>query len=75
MSTKPMPMQLGGGYDDQGDPGDMNDAKWQQCEQDIEDLEARVSALEQKAGIVSPADEAEDPLKAAIRNTKGALGS
>jgi len=42
-----------------GDPGDENDSKWQQCEQDIEDLESRVSALEAKAGISSPADETE----------------
>jgi hypothetical protein len=43
----------------QGDPGDENDSKWQQCEQEIEDLESRVSAIEQKLGISSPADEAE----------------
>lgn len=36
-----------------------DDSKWQQCEQDIEDLESRVSALEAKAGISSPADETE----------------
>jgi hypothetical protein len=42
-----------------GDPGDENDSKWQQCEQDIESLEERVSALESKAGISSPADETE----------------
>lgn len=42
-----------------GDSGDDSDSKWQQCEQDIEDLEARVSAIEQKLGIGSPTDEAE----------------
>ena len=48
MSSNPMgPMSNG------------SDDKWQQCEQDIEDLESRVSALEAKAGISSPADETE----------------
>jgi hypothetical protein len=51
-----------------GDPGDENDSKWQQCEQDIKDLESRVAALEAKAGIASPADEPEsrNPSRPAI---------
>lgn len=55
----------------QGDPGDEND----NVQQEIEELEARVSAIEQKLGIQSPADEDDDPLKAAIAGTKGAFGS
>lgn len=54
MSANPM-----GPMGDQGDPGDESDSKWQQCEQEIEDLESRVAALEAKAGISSPADEPE----------------
>lgn len=50
MSTMGMPQM-------DADPGDENDSKWQECEQDIEDLEARVAAIEQKLGIQSPADE------------------
>lgn len=42
-----------------GDSGDENDSKWQQCEQEIEELEDRVAAIEQKLGIQSPADEPE----------------
>lgn len=43
---------------DNGDPGDETDGL-AKCEQDIESLETRVAALEQKAGVNSPADEAE----------------
>lgn len=52
MASNPMNM---------GDAGDENDSKWQQCEQDIEDLESRVSAIEARLGISSPQDEAEAP--------------
>lgn len=64
MGTAPMQQPQDGG-EDQG---------YEQCEQEIEELEARVSAIEQKLGIQSPADD-EDPLKAAIAGTKGAFGS
>lgn len=43
LSNTPMP--------DNGDPGDETDVN-----QEIESLEARVSAIEQKLGIQSPAD-------------------
>lgn len=65
MSTLPTPMP------DSGDPGDEND----NVQQEIESLEARVSAIEQKLGIQSPDDQDDDPLKAAIAGTKGAFGS
>lgn len=52
MNTNGMP-PMGG-----MDPGDETDGL-AKCEQDIEDLETRVAALEQKAGISSLADEAE----------------
>lgn len=61
MSTKPMqPMQDDNSGEEQG--------SYQQCEQEIEDLEARVAAIEQKLGIASPADEQEpDELMQAIQ--------
>lgn len=37
-----------------GDPGDENDSGLAACEQKISDLDARVSALEQKAGLGAP---------------------
>lgn len=61
MSSNGNPLGAMPGMSDSGDPGDENDSKWQQCEQEIESLETRVAALEQKAGINSPADEAESP--------------
>jgi hypothetical protein len=68
MSTNPM-QSMG----DQGDPGDENDSSLQQCEQEIEDLEARVSTIEQKLGIQSPADEPEPAAMAMPTKKKGPL--
>lgn len=63
MSTNPMqPMQ------DNDGPGD-EQGSYQKCEQEIESLEDRVSAIEQKLGIQSPPDEGgdqQDGLSAAI---------
>lgn len=62
MSTNPMqPMP------DDGDPGD-EQGSYQKCEQEIESLEERVSAIEQKLGIQPPPDEddQQDGLSAAI---------
>lgn len=59
-----------------GDAGDETSGL-AKCEQDIEDLESRVSALEQKAGISSPSDETEPaggktfPVKSALVAPKG----
>lgn len=50
MSTTPMqPMPDG------GDPGD-EQGSYQKCEQEIESLEERVAAIEQKLGIQPPSD-------------------
>lgn len=50
MSTDPMqPLSDG------GDTGD-EQGSYQQCEQEIESLEDRVSAIEQKLGIQPPSD-------------------
>lgn len=68
MATKGMPMM--GGSDYQGDAGDESD-RMMQCEQDIEDLESRVAAIEAKLGIQSPADE-QEPMAG---KTPAAVGS
>ena len=54
------PMGAMPGMDDSDDQG----GSYEQCEQEIEALEARVSVIEKKLGIQSPADD-EGPAAAA----------
>ncbi len=62
MSTNPAPMP------DQSQDTEQDSSGYDKCEQEIEDLEARVSAIEKQLGIKQDADEQEpDPLTSAIQ--------
>ena len=52
MASNDNPMGAMPGMDDSDEQGG-----YAQCEQEIEELEARVSAIEKKLGIQSPADD------------------
>jgi hypothetical protein len=54
---------------DQSGDTEQDASGYEKCEQEIEDLETRVAAIEQKLGIQSPADEPDD-LQSSIAATK-----
>lgn len=61
MSTTPAPMP------DQSQGTEQDYSGYDKCEQEIESLEARVSAIEKQLGIKQDADEP-DPLTSAIQS-------
>lgn len=60
MSTTPVPMP------DQSQDTEQDSSGYDKCEQEIEALEARVSAIEKQLGIKQDTDEP-DPLTSAIQ--------
>jgi len=59
-----------------GDQGDENDSGYEECERRINALASWAQSVGAKLGIpFSDGGQDDDPLKAAIAGTKGALGS
>ena len=54
---------------DQSGDTEQDASGYEKCEQEIEDLETRVAAIEARLGIQSPADEPDD-LQSSLASTK-----